>query len=82
MTPDTGTVSDVDSDSLFDPAVIADPYPFFARLREQDPVHWNAPFQLWVITRYEDVVWMIRNHELFLGSHPQRPPAAAPADRS
>jgi len=38
---------------------------FSPRLREQDPVHWNAPFQLWVITRYEDVVWMIRNHELF-----------------
>ena len=38
----------VDLDALFAPEVIADPYPFFGRLREQDPVHWNAPFQLWV----------------------------------
>jgi cytochrome P450 len=77
MPPDSGTVSDADIDALFDPAVIADPYPFFARMREQDPVHWNAPFQLWVITRYEDVVWMIRNHELFSSAvilNDRRPP--------
>jgi cytochrome P450 len=54
-----------DLDALFAPDVIADPYPLFARLREEDPVHWNAAFQLWVITRYEDVVSMIRNHEDF-----------------
>ena len=55
----------MDLDALFDPAVIADPYPLFARLRDEDPVHWNAPFQLWVVTRYDDVVWMVRNHERF-----------------
>ena len=43
-------------DELLTLNVIADPYPLFARLREQDPVHWNGPFQLWVITRYDDVV--------------------------
>jgi cytochrome P450 len=73
----------VDLDALFAPEVIADPYPFFGRLREQDPVHWNAPFQLWVVTRYEDVVWMIRNHELFSSAvirNDQRPPYP-PIDR-
>jgi len=76
-------MADVDLDALFAPEVIADPYPFFARLREQDPVHWNAPFQLWVVTRYEDVVWMIRNHELFSSAvirNDQRPPHP-PIDR-
>ena len=58
-------MTEIDLDALFAPEAIADPYPFFGRLREQDPVHWNAAFQLWVVTRYEDVVWMIRNHELF-----------------
>ena len=58
-------MADLDLDALFAPDVIADPYPLFARLREVDPVHWNAAFQLWVITRYEDVVWMVRNHEAF-----------------
>jgi cytochrome P450 len=54
-----------DLDALFAPDVIADPYPLFARLREEDPVHWNAAYQLWVVTRYDDVVWMVRNHEAF-----------------
>ena len=55
----------MDVDALFDPAVIADPYPLFARLRAEDPVHWNAPFQMWIVTSYEHVVWMVRNHERF-----------------
>jgi cytochrome P450 len=54
-----------DLDALFAPDVIADPYPLFARLREEDPVHWNAAYQLWVVTRYDDVVAMVRNHEAF-----------------
>ena len=33
----------------------ADPYAFFGGLREEDPVHWNAGAQSWVLTRYEDV---------------------------
>jgi cytochrome P450 len=34
---------------------IADPYAFFAVLREHDPVHYNVAHRSWVITRYEDV---------------------------
>jgi cytochrome P450 len=52
-------------DDMFAPEAIADPHRYYARLREQDPVHWNDQYQLWVITRYDDVVWMIRHHELF-----------------
>jgi cytochrome P450 len=52
-------------DDMFAPEAIADPHRYYARLREQDPVHWNDRYQLWVITRYDDVVWMIRHHELF-----------------
>ncbi|MEK7806955.1 MAG: cytochrome P450, partial [Chloroflexota bacterium] len=52
-------------DDLFTPEVIADPYPYYARLREEDPIHWNEKYKLWVITRYEDVVWMTRHNELF-----------------
>jgi cytochrome P450 len=28
-------------------------------------VHWNALYDLWVITRHDDLVWMTRHHELF-----------------
>ena len=52
-------------DDMFAPAAIADPYSHYARLRELDPVHWNERYQLWVVTRYDDIVWMIRHHELF-----------------
>ncbi len=66
-----------DPDDLFAPAVIADPYEYFGRLRETDPLHWNERSQLWIITRYEDLVWLVRHHELFssavIGSD-QRPP--------
>jgi cytochrome P450 len=54
-----------DLDDLFAPHVIADPYAFFAELRESDPVHWNEKYKLWVITRHEDVIWLTRHHELF-----------------
>ncbi len=32
-----------------------DPYPLFARLREEDPVHWCEPLHMWLVTRYDDV---------------------------
>ena len=38
-----------------DPAVRADPYPIFRRLRDEDPVHWSPPLKSWVLTRYDDV---------------------------
>lgn len=53
------------NDDLFTPEVIADPYPYFARLREEDPVHWNEKYGVWIITRYDDVVWLLRHPELF-----------------
>jgi cytochrome P450 len=47
--------------ALFDPAEILapatalDPAPFFARLRESDPVHWSPHTQSWYVTTYTDV---------------------------
>lgn len=38
-----------------DPAVRADPFPTFARLRDEDPCHWHPRLRSWVITRYDDV---------------------------
>jgi cytochrome P450 len=53
------------SDDLFTPEVTNDPYSYFGRLREEDPVHWNELYELWVITRHDDLVWLTRHHELF-----------------
>ena len=40
---------------MLSPEAVADPYSFFATLREEDPVHWNEGQRAWVISRYEDV---------------------------
>src|SRR6516164_9608443 len=52
-------------DDMFTPKVIADPYGYYGRLRDEDPVHWNAKYELWVVTRHDDLVWLTRHHELF-----------------
>ena len=52
-------------DDMFTPDVIADPYAYYGRLRDEDPVHWNDAYALWVITRHDDLVWLTRHHELF-----------------
>ncbi|MBY0323158.1 MAG: cytochrome P450 [Reyranella sp.] len=43
-----------------DPAFIADPYPFYRRLRETAPV-FKTPQGFWLITRYEDVAFVLRD---------------------
>ena len=52
-------------DDMFTPEVITDPYAYYGRLRDEDPVHWNEKYELWVITRHDDLVWLTRHHELF-----------------
>lgn len=44
---------------LLDPAVLADPYPLYQRLREEVPVHWDPFLHAWVVTRYADVVTVL-----------------------
>ena len=38
-----------------DPAFIADPYPTLNALRERGPIHRDAEWNLWLVTRYKDV---------------------------
>ena len=45
----------------FDPAVMADPYPYYRRMREEDPVHWNDTVRAWFLTRHGDVVELLRD---------------------
>ena len=40
---------------LLDPQVLADPYPLYARLRNEAPVLWDPYLHAWVVTRYADV---------------------------
>jgi cytochrome P450 len=49
---------------LHDPDVLADPYPFYERLRTEDPVHWEeleVGFTRWALTRYDDIAMVLRD---------------------
>jgi len=46
---------------LMDPEVLANPYPLFHRLRNEDPVHWDVFLHAWVVTRYADVLEVLHN---------------------
>lgn len=64
-----------------DPAVMADPFPVYARLREQDPVHWSPSVKSWIVTRYEDVRDLLLSDSLSVNRlvrfYTARPPAEA-----
>jgi cytochrome P450 len=67
-------------DDMFTPDVIADPYVYYGRLRDEDPVHWNKTYELWVVTGYDELVWLTRHHELFSSAvfkNDPRPPYPA-----
>ena len=43
---------------LYDPtddSTRCNPFPLYAALQEQDPVHWSEALRAWVVTRYDDV---------------------------
>ena len=38
-----------------DPGWLADPFPLYRRLQDDDPAHWSPVLKAWVLTRYDDV---------------------------
>ena len=44
---------------------IDDPYAYFGRLRDLDPMHWNPLWQGWIVTRHQDVVAVLLDHARF-----------------
>lgn len=57
---------------LLDPEVLADPYPLYEKLRKEDPVHWDPFLHAWVVTRYEDVVRVLRDFSALRTPTPQQ----------
>jgi cytochrome P450 len=55
MSTDTSSSLTDDVATWFkDVAARQDPFEMLATLRREEPLHWNEPMQMWVITRYED----------------------------
>ncbi|OJH40657.1 cytochrome P450 [Cystobacter ferrugineus] len=47
------------------PAVQADPYPYYATLREHAPVYFNEQLGWYIVSRYEDVIAITKNPAVF-----------------
>jgi cytochrome P450 len=57
-----------DSDVHFDPYdvdLIADPYPMFARLRDEAPLYYNTEFDFFAVSRFADVSKALVDHATF-----------------
>ena len=46
---------------LLNPDVLADPHPLYHRIRSNDAVRWDIFLRAWIVTRYDDVIWVLRN---------------------
>lgn len=55
----------LESFDLRDPGLIADPAPIYTRLRAMGPVHYLPRHDLWIVTRYQDAVKVLREPTVF-----------------
>jgi cytochrome P450 len=52
----------------FSQSYYQDPYSLLRRLRDEDPVHW-AFFNMWVFTKYVDIIEMLRDRVRYSADH-------------
>ena len=53
---------------LYSPAIDADPFPYYATLRDQYPCYWSEGARLWILSRYDDIVEAARDWQIFSSS--------------
>ena len=56
---------------LLNPAVLADPYPLYRRLRTESPVHWDPYLHAWIVTRYDDACTVFRRFSAHCAPGPE-----------
>jgi len=49
----------------YDVGITADPYPTYARLREEAPIYYNDRYDFWALSRHTDVERALSNWEVF-----------------
>ena len=54
------TTTGADPARLINAQTFLDPYANFRRLREEDPMHWIPEFGVWFLSRYEDIVAVLK----------------------
>lgn len=51
--------------TIADPRITQDPYAYYERLRNEDPVHFDEKIGTWLVTRYDDIVTVARDTEIY-----------------
>ena len=49
----------------YSPAVDADPFPYYKHLRDEAPCFWSPEAQMWVLSRYTDIVTALNDWETY-----------------
>jgi pimeloyl-[acyl-carrier protein] synthase len=57
---------------LFKPETLADPYPFYQRLREHEPVRWDPFMHSWVVTSYAETVTVLTKYKADRAPKPEQ----------
>ncbi|MEX1666779.1 cytochrome P450 [Zhongshania arctica] len=77
--------------NMLSPECISNPYPVYKQLRAHPPVNGlldyppgtvpgvDTPYPAWVVTRYEDVDYVLRNPEIFSSEDPMQANSSAPS---
>ena len=66
----------------FEAGYVASPYGQYARLRADDPVHWSDLLEGWVLTRYEDVAFVLREPTISVELDNAKPTGFVEAERT
>ena len=52
----------------YSPEVDANPFPFYKTLRDEHPCYWSEDANMWVLSRYEDIVTALNDWETYSSS--------------
>lgn len=59
-------MKEMEFDPWSSPEILLDPYPFYRRLRDAQPCHYVTDADVYVISRYDDVLGTLRAAETFV----------------
>ncbi|PTL76574.1 cytochrome P450 [Vitiosangium sp. GDMCC 1.1324] len=63
-----------------EPHFLKDPFPFYARLRRESPVTFVPAFHFWLVSRYQDVLSVLKDARTFSSRDTLRPPVELPRE--
>jgi cytochrome P450 len=53
---------------IYNPAIDADPFPYYERLQDEAPAYWCETGGIWILTRYDDVSAAVQDWQTFSSS--------------